>query len=76
MVQSDGSNSALRPVVYGDIALSIKTQYNKIQYKKHNTMSTVCAEVPLTCIRMRKEGLKRMPEVVKLVLLIPIDQVN
>ena len=28
-MQSDGLNSALSPVVYGDIALSINTQYNK-----------------------------------------------
>ena len=27
-MQSDGFNSALSPVVYGDIALSINTQYN------------------------------------------------
>ena len=27
-MQSDGLNSALSPVVYGDIALSINTQYN------------------------------------------------
>ena len=27
-VQSDGFNSALSPVVYGDIAPSINTQYN------------------------------------------------
>ena len=27
-VQSDGFNNALSPVVYGDIALSIDTQYN------------------------------------------------
>ena len=32
-MQSDGLNSALSPVVYGDIALSINTQYN--------TMTTV-----------------------------------
>ena len=31
-IQSNGSNSALSPVVYGDIALSIKTQYNAIQF--------------------------------------------
>ena len=30
LVQSNGSNSALSPVVYGDIALSIKIKY-KIQ---------------------------------------------
>ena len=29
-VQSDGFNSALSPVVYGDIALNINTQYNTI----------------------------------------------
>ena len=28
LVQSDGLNSALSPVLYGDIALSIDTQYN------------------------------------------------
>ena len=33
-VQSDWLNSALSPVVYGDIALSINTQYNTIQYSK------------------------------------------
>ena len=27
-MQSDGSNSGLSPVVYGDIELSINTQYN------------------------------------------------
>ena len=27
-MQSDGLNSALSPIVYGDIALSINTQYN------------------------------------------------
>ena len=33
-MQSDGLNSALSPVVYGDIALSIKYKYNtKIKYK-------------------------------------------
>ena len=31
-VQFDWLNSALSPVVYGDIALSINTQYNTIQY--------------------------------------------
>ena len=31
LVQPDESNSALSPVVYGDIALSINTQYNTIQ---------------------------------------------
>ena len=33
-------NSALSPVVYGDIALSINTQYNTIQYSKrfHSTI--------------------------------------
>ena len=31
-MQSDGLNSALSPVVYGYIALSINTQYNTIQY--------------------------------------------
>ena len=30
-VQLDGFNSALSPVVYGDIVLSINTQYNTIQ---------------------------------------------
>ena len=30
-VQSDRFNSALSPVVYGDIALSINTQYNTVQ---------------------------------------------
>ena len=30
-VQSDWLNSALSPVVYGDIALSINTQYNITQ---------------------------------------------
>ena len=29
-MQSDGFNSALSPVVYGDIALSINNQYNTI----------------------------------------------
>ena len=28
-MQSDGFNSALSPVAYGDIVLSINTQYNK-----------------------------------------------
>ena len=28
-MQSDGFNSVLSPVVYGDIALCIHTQYNK-----------------------------------------------
>ena len=28
-MQSDGLNSALSPVVHGDIALSINTQYNR-----------------------------------------------
>ena len=28
--QSDGFNSALSPVVYGDIVLSINTQYNTV----------------------------------------------
>ena len=32
-MQSDGFNSALSPVVYGDIALSINTQYNKRRHK-------------------------------------------
>ena len=31
IVQWNGSNSALSPVVYGDIALSIKTEYNTKQ---------------------------------------------
>ena len=31
-MQSDGLNSALSPVVYGDIALSINTQYNTMLY--------------------------------------------
>ena len=31
-VQSDGFNSALSPVVYGDTALSINTQYNLKMY--------------------------------------------
>ena len=30
-MQSDGFNSALSPVVCGNIALSINTQYNTIQ---------------------------------------------
>ena len=30
-MQSDGLNTALSPVVYGDFALSINTQYNTIQ---------------------------------------------
>ena len=38
-MQSDGFNSALSPVVYGDIALSINTQYNTIQ----------CLTVCLSC---------------------------
>ena len=29
-MQSDWLNSALSPIVYGDIALSINTQYNTI----------------------------------------------
>ena len=29
-VQLDGFNSSLNPVVYGDIALSINTQYTKL----------------------------------------------
>ena len=36
-VQSDGFNSALSPVVYGDIALSINTQYKKKEKK-----DTIC----------------------------------
>ena len=32
-MQSDGLNSALSPVVYGDIAPSINTQYNTIYCK-------------------------------------------
>ena len=35
-VQLNGSNSALSPVVYGDIALSIKTQYNTITSNNQN----------------------------------------
>ena len=31
-MQSDGLSSALSPVVYGDIALSTKTQYNTIKF--------------------------------------------
>ena len=31
-MQSDGSYGTLSPVVHGDIALSINTQYNTIQY--------------------------------------------
>ena len=31
-MQLDGLNSALSPVVYGDIALSINTQYNTIKH--------------------------------------------
>ena len=31
-MQWDELNSALSPVVYGDIALSINTQYNTIKY--------------------------------------------
>ena len=30
-MESDGYNSPLSPVVYGDIALSINTQYNTIE---------------------------------------------
>ena len=30
LCSQDGSNSALSPVVHGDIALSINTQYNTI----------------------------------------------
>ena len=35
-MQSDRLNSALSPVVYGDIALSIHTQYNT---KQHNRLA-------------------------------------
>ena len=31
-MQSDGLNSALSPVVYGDIVLSINTRYNTIHH--------------------------------------------
>ena len=31
-MQSDGLNSALSPVIYGDIARSINTQYKKNMY--------------------------------------------
>ena len=33
-MQSDWFDSTLSPVVYGDIALSINTQYNAVQYKE------------------------------------------
>ena len=41
-VQSDGFNSALSPVVYGDIALSINTQYNTKIKVKVNLLYTFC----------------------------------
>ena len=46
-VQSDGFNSALSPVVYGDIMLSINTLYNTIlkvcgDFFKRVLSSTVC----------------------------------
>ena len=40
-MQSDWLNSALSPVVYGDIALSINTQYNTMQYLVGNIQKTV-----------------------------------
>ena len=36
-MQSDGFNSALSPVVYGDIALSVNTQYNTNMDRETNT---------------------------------------
>ena len=41
-VQSDGFNSALSPVVYGDIALSINAQYNTKIKVKVNLLYTLC----------------------------------
>ena len=41
-VESDGLNSALSPVVYGDIAPSINTQYNTI-YWVGDIMEEYCA---------------------------------
>ena len=48
-MQSDGLNSALSPLVYGDIALSINTHYNTINtinnkriMCKHATFDNFC----------------------------------
>ena len=37
-MQLDGFISALSSVLYGDIALSINTQYNTIEYKIHEDL--------------------------------------
>ena len=46
LVQSDWLNSALSPVVYGDIALSINTQYSTIL----GILVPVCFEASKTVI--------------------------
>ena len=51
-MQSDGFNSALSPVVYGDIALSIKinTQIHKLYPMPITMVYTACGvKGPLVC---------------------------
>ena len=48
-VQADGFNSALSPVVYGDIALSIKTQYNS-NSKISSSTTTIRSNNSTSCI--------------------------
>ena len=52
-VQSDGLNGALSPVVYGDMALSINTQYNTegkytIQYNVDSRDQALVTAIPQT----------------------------
>ena len=54
-MQSDGLNSALSPVVYGDIPLNINTQYNT---KTDDTSGCPC---PFKIQRPYHEGLHLHP---------------
>ena len=50
LVQLDGSNNALNPVVYGNIALSINTQYNVLVEMSEDLQicNYICVNVAFT----------------------------
>ena len=50
-MQSDGFNSALNPVIYEDIALSINTQYNTSMFKfKYSILCLLLMPLSFLCI--------------------------